>query len=85
MNRMESADLAHRNTGIDSTLQFVYRKGRSLPLVIRRLSTVLLSPDPALRPTAEELLQACMKANFDMFDDKAYSLQRSGGSVVEAA
>ena len=85
MNRMESADLAHRNAGIDRTLQFVYRKGRSLPLVIRRLSTVLLSPDPALRPTAEELLQACMKANFDMFDDKAYSLQRSGGSVVEAA
>lgn len=83
MNRMEAADIAahHRDTGIDHTLEFVYRKSRSLPLVIRRLSTMLLSPDPALRPSAEEILQACMKANYDMFDNKAYSLQRSGGKV----
>ena len=89
MNRMEAADIAAHHRGIpgiiDHTLEFVYRKSRSLPLIIRRLSTVLLSSDPALRPTAEEILQACMKANFDMFDSKAYSLQRSGGRYCRSS
>jgi hypothetical protein len=64
---------------IDKALHAVYRDSGSLPLVLRRVVSLLLQPDPLLRPGPADILQACSAADVDCWEDTDYEKQCFGG------
>ena len=59
--------------------QFIYRQTSDLPLVLRRIVTLLVQFSREARPNAVEILQACQKDDENRWTNKDFSLQRSGG------
>ena len=72
-------DACHRGIGASAGIDFVYRNTAHLPLVLRRLITLMLQPSPRTRPQAKEILQACLRADPDRWADQDFSVNRSGG------
>lgn len=63
-----------------SSLHHAYLSIPSVPLTFRRLIATLIQPICDARPTAVEILQACSTPDHDLWFDKQYGAQQSGGS-----